>query len=419
MNKSRLRTGLVYGFALLSSFALEHAAELLFKDRATDEKTTIENILTSASAGYQRFVTFGYRKPRAHYVRLVMLDPMREPNGLMNNLCEKREMYGHVVRRIVEAAPASIVIDATFGPDKCAQDDPHTVNFVNAVRSAIEQNVPFTMGLKALTREEIPIGNKIITNTELLAQPSLTFAPNDNSLNFGHVRLNADVRKIPLYWPTFFSVDDIRSGTKPISVPSLAYFAASTYDSLLPVQPRLSALLKSEHHPFSSFIREDQFPTFEALDLVCGTYQTPKDTDWTKCHPGDYGKAVLRGHIVVVGERTSEEFRDTEVGRIPGVVLQANYIESLLDDRYFVPVPVELQVLLSFLVFGFVEFTFRKQKRRPGVAFVYTVVGITMIWAASWVLLAGFGRLLLLWIPGVFALIGKYVDSKLKGAEGL
>jgi len=41
----------------------------------------------------------------------------------------------------------------------------------------------------------------------------------------------------------------------------------------------------------------------------------------------------MRGHIVIIGEYSREMFFDTELGPLPGVVLQANYIESLLDDR--------------------------------------------------------------------------------------
>jgi hypothetical protein len=418
--KSSIRAALIYAVSLLLTFALEHAAEVFFRgDQESHDKTAIETILTAATAGYQRFLTLGYRQPRAHYVRLVMLDPRKEPNGLMWNLCDKRVMYAKVIRRIVAAAPASIVIDATFGPDKCPEGDSRTADLVDAVQTAVAQDVPVAIGLKALTTEEmeLPKNEQTLSETELLAQPSLNFVTNDSRFDYGHVRLNADLRKIPLNWPTFFRVEDARSKVPPIPFPGLAYVAARRYDSLLVVQPRMERLLGNQRHPFSSFIREDQFPTYEALDLVCGKYQTPPQIDWKNCEPGEYGKAALRGHIVVIGERTDQEFRDSEVGRVPGVVLQANYIESLLDDRYFLPIATWIQILFSFVVFGLVEFVFRSQKRKPALAFVYTLGGIAFVWLASWVLLVVSARLLVLWVPGLFALIGKYVDLKLKGEE--
>src|SRR5205807_673579 len=42
----------------------------------------------------------------------------------------------------------------------------------------------------------------------------------------------------------------------------------------------------------------------------------------------------LRHRIVVIGDLASD-MRMSVIGRVPGVILQANYIESLLDQRYF------------------------------------------------------------------------------------
>jgi len=84
----------------------------------------------------------------------------------------------------------------------------------------------------------------------------------------------------------------------------------------------------------------------------------------------------LGGKVVLVGGTWSElaygrgslvDLWDTPVGPIPGVFVHANYIEALLDDRVYVPLPgwlefgVELVILgLCVLAFEVGRSTFRK-----------------------------------------------------------
>ncbi|MGH9957400.1 MAG: hypothetical protein ACREBC_09755, partial [Pyrinomonadaceae bacterium] len=45
---------------------------------------------------------------------------------------------------------------------------------------------------------------------------------------------------------------------------------------------------------------------------------------------------------------------ETVVGNLPGMVLHANYIEALLDERYFKPIPW-LDYIFGFLLFYVIE----------------------------------------------------------------
>ena len=60
----------------------------------------------------------------------------------------------------------------------------------------------------------------------------------------------------------------------------------------------------------------------------------------------------IAGHVVIIGE-INHELDDhlTIVGRMSGLLVQANYIEALLDDRLFRPMPV-LDYALGFLHHG-------------------------------------------------------------------
>lgn len=50
--------------------------------------------------------------------------------------------------------------------------------------------------------------------------------------------------------------------------------------------------------------------------------------------------------IVVVGiAGLGSDLHQTVLGKVPGVILQANYIESLLSDRMFKPLPLSTPFL--------------------------------------------------------------------------
>ncbi|HAT33397.1 MAG TPA: hypothetical protein DCW29_21875 [Janthinobacterium sp.] len=59
--------------------------------------------------------------------------------------------------------------------------------------------------------------------------------------------------------------------------------------------------------------------------------------------------------IVLVGETSEDERHLSVIGDVPGFVLHANYIEALLDQRYFNPAPW-LDYVLGFLIFSAILF---------------------------------------------------------------
>ena len=366
-------------------------------------------------------MTFGYRGPRAHYVRIASIDEKREPAELFSNLCEKRLLYSKLIAAVTAAAPALIVIDARFGSESCPKKDKGTEALIRSVREALENEVPVVIGIDSDTKEELrrrdQSGQIPLRDGELLSTGGLDFGPSSPDLIFGHVRLNADVRKIPLYWPTYFSLSEAESHQHPKPLPGLSFAATRLYDNLLEEQPRLTWAIKRGVHPYSSFIEERQFPTYEALDLICGAPNVPANRDWENCVPGEYGRPALRGHVVVIGERTESEFRDSVVGSVPGYILQANYIESLLDDRYFPAVRTWVQILLSLALFALIEAVFTLQADFPERALGLAVCIVVGAWTVSWLVLLVGGFYVVAWLPGLLAIIGKYADCKFEGKE--
>lgn len=413
-NTSRVRTAVIYGLSILLAFLFERAAEYLFAEPPT-QKSGLQSILTATTTTYQKFTTLGYRVPRAHYVRIVSFDPRREPEELFSNLCQKRKLYARSITQIASANPALIVIDARFGPDACPHDDEGTRELKEAVVSAVRSGVPVVVGLDSKTRDELikqyPDSTPSIKDDQLAGEASLDFGTQDRLLRFGLVRLNLDVRKIPINWPTLYGYSDTQGRKEPVLVPTLAFETARFYDNLLEQQPRMRKALSAEVHPYASFIAERGFPTFDVLDIVCGSENVPRTIDWTACRGGDYGRLAMRAHIVLISERIDTEFRDSVVGAVPGYILQANYIESLLDDRYFLPVNMWLQAVLSLFVFALIEINF-KNFSPPGLALLISLGMLITIWFISWLILVFAGRFLAIVFPGLLALVGKYVNLK-------
>src|SRR5205823_12658438 len=106
------------------------------------------------------------------------------------------------------------------------------------------------------------------------------------------------------------------------------------------------------------------------------------------------------------------EFRDSVVGAVPGYILQANYIESLLDDRYFLPIKLWLQVTLSLLIFAIIELIFKHFS--PGMALLIAFFTLLTVWFITWLFLVFAGRFVAVVFPGLLGVIGKYFNLRLE-----
>jgi CHASE2 domain-containing sensor protein len=117
----------------------------------------------------------------------------------------------------------------------------------------------------------------------------------------------------------------------------------------------------TDEPPYLSFLGRDQFDsvTLPANDVICASSQS---LGWRPCEQKELNPQVqrlIRGKVVVIGDDYPGRDRfETVVGDIPGYVLQANYIESLLDDRIFLPVSEVVNSIAGILIFICVEYMF-------------------------------------------------------------
>jgi CHASE2 domain-containing sensor protein len=108
-----------------------------------------------------------------------------------------------------------------------------------------------------------------------------------------------------------------------------------------------------------------------------------------------------------VGDSRGDK-HESVLGRVPGVVLQANYIESLLDDRYFFglgPIggPVATAVCLIAIVIIFDRSTTVKT-----AAVLATVFWLALL-VVTYLLFMNYALLLTSWVPTMFAIISAMV----------
>ena len=281
---------------------------------------------------YHRLVTASPRKPVPRFTSLVILSADGSPPGVsLWNVCHERLFLGDLLKSLSTANPNVIVIDKYFGETTCPAGDPGTRNFIEALRVACRNNTPVVVGrnVNEQSRERSGRPDFYALDAALKLDPPVT------CVSEGIVNTYPDLRRAALWWP---NVQSTANSKKP--PPSLALAAAMAASPQLLDAGRLAGWTTDP--PYISLLEVRQFKpwTVSARDAVCGS---PSPPGWRACQEGELNPRVLslvHGRVVVIGEDIPElDHHDTVVGNVPGYMLQANYIESLLDDRLIRPVP--------------------------------------------------------------------------------
>src|SRR5437016_4235747 len=231
-----------------------------------------------SESSYSELVTSGYIDVRSRRVTIVPLRENEEPAKVLNNVCEQRWYVAKLVQRLSDAAPAVIVIDKTFAPDSCDQDDPGTLDLISAVQTS-----PRLVVAAAPTHllKSDPKGACLVANPSLdfgrkrSVDGKLTDKP---AVNLGTSRLNGDFRKVPVYWYVYKSDEAFKNGEDPsdVFVETLPYLAAVLADPKLRQENRLNAMRRSGEHPFTGFIGPDDLSHLNALDFLCSGPDRPE-----------------------------------------------------------------------------------------------------------------------------------------------
>jgi hypothetical protein len=364
---------------------------------------------------YQANVTPDFRSPKARYVTIVTIGE-DEPKEVQTDICKQRVFLAKLLRAISEARPAVIAIDKFFMPESCA-DSTSTEELQHAMLD-VSQKLPIVFGEWAYYEEElrttslpkyVQVKNRGFKDTQVIMKATLPLDDlNPGRIIPGLLTSDFDRRRIPLLWPAYRSVQGVGK-EQPVLTETLA---EATIRAIRPDDPivKETSSVKQEkdyktHNPFTSFVREEQFPILSAMTLVCDV--PLKTSDWKNCNPSrESGK--LQGQVVVIGQiGPGLDLHATVVGTLPGVVIQANYIESLLDRRVFRQVSTVFQLVIALLWFILIERLSHRWESQPGRAISYplaaTVVFLVIIHE---VVILQCGYYMSVLFPGIVTVVG-------------
>jgi hypothetical protein len=174
----------------------------------------------------------------------------------------------------------------------------------------------------------------------------------------GLINIDPDTRKLPLQLPIYPSEQGAREAIKLQWYDTIALAASRAYDrDLLVNHPRLSGLLDKHEHPYISFLKKDEFHQQVLVSEVLAGAES-KRGEKTFCPDEKLPtnlQELMSGKVIVIGEVHPRDVQPSVVGKMPGYLMQANFIEALLDERYYRAMPV-LDYLYGFLILAALEF---------------------------------------------------------------
>jgi CHASE2 domain len=305
---------------------------------------------------YRRRVVVGWRgEPTPKYTSIVEIKGGREPDSIsMTNVCTQRLFLSYLLQKLDRSRPQMVVIDKYFSGTTCAIDDVGTKKFQDAV-AKVSETTPIIIGMM----DEPVNSSEDTSNGRYRAIPTRLPFPAGAKTNIkeGLLELAADKRTIPLVWRLFRDPSDQIGYV----VNSLALEVALIHSpAFIQTRPALRRLIAEDRLPFTSFITSVPMEIVPAGAFVFGPGSFPREEAWPSAARSDPSPEFvnrLRGRIVFIGEnRPYFDQWPMEFGTIPGVALWANYVESLLDERYFEPVPWYWNLLAGFLIFVLFHF---------------------------------------------------------------
>jgi hypothetical protein len=354
----------IYALAFAVPFLLENASEL-----SEHLPPSLRQGLETIGAKYQRW-TNGPRAHESRYTAVVTLN--QKDFKVLREACKQRALVTKLLPQLVQAGAGEIVLDLAFTRTFCAETDTeHATGDLKASLIKAGAEVPVVVGqLSVIVKKDQDETDKArllaegLGEDDLVVKPLIDLPLQDPSyqISSGLIRLNLDPSKVPLSW-TAFTEDDERVARAP-SGKTLPFVVALAYRAPFPHgTAELEALLRDGVHPFTSLLAKKDFIRVKAADLLCKDQASGAFQACPKGPPADV-RRQLQGKIVLLGwEDNPNDLVDTAIGTLPGVFVQANYIESLLDSRYLRVIPTWLQLLLSAVWFGCIELSFLIYKK--------------------------------------------------------
>jgi CHASE2 domain-containing sensor protein len=367
-------------------------------------------------------------------VAIIYIDPAHDPADLLTNVCASRAFLARLIPALNALSAHVIVIDKYISAAACAEQEQNAA-FINAVETS---KVPIVVGQQTHALPQGSAGAGCLALT-----PKLEFS-SQSKVHYGLTRIDNDDLKIPLRFPVYPDPATTASSQPATSNP--APLPATTGDTLSLVAAKLvnphiesnkilSKLLAKQIDPYTTFLN---LPHITALTALCSAEPSPHAPidgqpgddlckPWVR-DPGnlDGNQLSLAGKIVVVGDIADSDKKPfpTDMapfppGTRPGVFMQANYIQALLDHRFLqqIPTPITLGLLVIYVFIVYVLYWAHDENGHPrftldqaGLWSAGVLAGVVL---CSFLLLATvsyFTPLWALWGAGVF-MVFRYLEA--------
>jgi CHASE2 domain-containing sensor protein len=318
---------------------------------------SVHNWVTSLAVNYQRWSS-GPRNLESRYAAIVALEQRSFP-GMINESCGQRKIVTRLLPRLADAQASVIVIDLAFARDNCRPDSNQSITIqLQSSLNSVSDRIPVVIGQSSVDFSQVSEPERRALEAAGMLKDTLRLRPLFDSIpgsntRIGLIRANKDVRRVPLEWPTFEPQSDgnVRyAGLRP----SLSLQAARVVRNSFPGGlESIERFVTSGIHPYTTLMKPESFIRARASDLLCGT-----DVVQNACMPDTLRatREQLRGKVALVGwVDDSNDTHETPAGTMPGIFLQANYIESLLDGRLLHAVPLSWQFGLTLVWFVLIE----------------------------------------------------------------
>ena len=363
-------------------------------------------------------------------VVVVYIDPNSEPPQVLTNTCASRIFLSRLIFDLGTLNAAIIVIDKYYSNGSCTEADANNT-FLNAMdqQDRIVQHKPTIPVVVGQPTEKLA---STLKSAGCLALKERFPFHDKANVHYGLTRLNSDTRKIPLRWTVIPENAKIIASNPPseTSADSISLVAARLKKPEIDKDPSIKRFLNTSHHPYTNFLLD--LPTINAMSVACSAeaarpYPGQSLNSYTYSQSGRdpcAGKAVLQddqgnkldltGKIVVIGDKSDADMQPFPGGDDrPGTWFQANYIQSLLDDRFLQETPITLTIACLILFITIVYILFWRMGDAEQ-AFILSFIILLALVALSIIFLVKEGYFTPLWAlwGGLIMVIFRYMETK-------
>lgn len=419
-SESDWRTKLLRGIGYVVAFALLLALDNAVESIGGTDHLSIEQRyakIFSPSALYPRLTGAGSKSGKAQHTVVITIG-REETKELLDDPCAVRRLVAHLIKALQDVRPSALAIDRSFNLTGCGSEVTNSLLRTELMSSRI----PIVLGQATQSFDDLQTKWPLVfanllthgfSEDDLLVADPVPFSDvQPGKVMVGLMRLDADNRKIPMSW----HVRNADGSSQWLD--TLASVAVKLAKPDENVHKRILGLQQRHRNPLSSFYREEQLPLISALDVICTNKTTAPS--WPLCKQRNTGAvdfSSLQGRVLVIGivdPNGREDVQESPVGKVSGVILQANYVEALFANSFLSAVSPATQIAVGIAWFVIVELILRACRGSILRSIGYPLLVIALLWFSISVLLLFFRVYVELLFPSILVIIVAHVSKRVE-----